>query len=142
MAEMSSAPTKRAMTEIMKLKTSIHHLEGHVRELSRLENGLHMEEEPATAKEKENWKTVLGVIPGKAVVEVLLEYNIQEVSSFNWASDQATGQRWETHGSCSAAGCGNVATLCLFGNVRSVAAAYRHQRPGSCVCLLHCHHMS
>lgn len=80
MAESSSGPTKRAMSEIMKLKMSIHHLEGHVRELSHLENGLQFDDEPATAKEKENWATLLANIPGKAVVEILLEYLNQEVS--------------------------------------------------------------
>lgn len=71
------------MTEIMKLKTSIHHLEGHVRELGRLENGLLVDDEPATAQEVENWNAILANIPGKAVVEVLLEYVIQEVSLRN-----------------------------------------------------------
>ena len=78
--EASSAPTKRAMTEIMKLKNSIHHLEGHVRELGRLENALQVDDEPATAQEIENWNVILANIPGKAVVEVLLEYAVQEVS--------------------------------------------------------------
>lgn len=67
------------MTEIMKLKNSIHHLEGHVRELGRLENVLQVDDEPATAQEIENWKVILANIPGKAVVEVLLEYAVQEV---------------------------------------------------------------
>jgi hypothetical protein len=33
-----------------------------------------------TEEEKENWVKVKGVIPDKAVVEVLLEYLLQEVS--------------------------------------------------------------
>lgn len=64
----------------MKLKTSIHHLEGHVRELGRLENGLLADDEPATTQEVENWNVLLANIPGKAAVEVLLEYAVQEVS--------------------------------------------------------------
>jgi hypothetical protein len=70
------------MLEIAKLKNSIHHLEGHVRDLAHLENDLAVEEEPATPKEKENWNKLLACIPPKAVVEVLLEYLIQEVSTF------------------------------------------------------------
>jgi hypothetical protein len=81
-SESSAAPTKRAMLEIAKLKNSIHHLEGHVRDLAHLENDLAVEEEPATPKEKENWNKLLACIPPKAVVEVLLEYLIQEVSTF------------------------------------------------------------
>jgi hypothetical protein len=67
------------MTEIMKLKMSIHQLEGHVRELGRLENGLLADDEPVTAQEAQNWNVMLANIPGKAVVEVLLEYVVQEV---------------------------------------------------------------
>jgi hypothetical protein len=70
------------MLEIAKLKNSIHHLEGHVRDLAHLENDLAVEEEPATPREKENWNKLLACIPPKAVVEVLLEYLIQEVSTF------------------------------------------------------------
>lgn len=79
--ESSLAPTKRAMLEIAKLKASIHHLEGHVRDLGNLENALVVEDEPATSEEKANWNKLLACIPPKAVVEVLLEYLIQEVSS-------------------------------------------------------------
>jgi hypothetical protein len=80
--ESSVAPTKRAMLEIAKLKASIHHLEGHVRDLGNLENALVVDEEPATSDEKANWHKLLACIPPKAVVEVLLEYLIQEVSSY------------------------------------------------------------
>lgn len=64
----------------MKLKMSIHHLEGHVRELGHLNNGSQVDDEPASAQDRANWATILANVPGKAVVEVLLEYVTQEVS--------------------------------------------------------------
>jgi hypothetical protein len=67
------------MLEIAKLKNSIHSLEGHVRDLAKLENALAVEDAPATMDEKENWRKLMACIPPKAVVEVLLEYLIQEV---------------------------------------------------------------
>jgi hypothetical protein len=79
--EQAAASTKRAMLEIAKLKSSIHHLEGHVRDLANLDNGLVVDDEPATAADQENWRRFQASLPSKAVVEVLLEYLIQEVST-------------------------------------------------------------
>jgi hypothetical protein len=68
------------MSEIAKLKNSIHQLEGHVRDLSHLDNALVVDDEPATPQEQENWRRLQAALPSKGVVEVLLEYLIQEVS--------------------------------------------------------------
>lgn len=76
--EPTAASTKRAMGEIAKLKSSIHHLEGHVRDLAHLDNALVVDDEPATPQEQENWRRLQASLPNRAVVEVLVEYLIQE----------------------------------------------------------------
>jgi hypothetical protein len=80
--ESSSSSSRRALAEINRLKESISHLEEHVRYIS---SG-HDEDEgvgsllPATKDEQRIWDNIKGLFPDKAVVEVMLEYAVIEVS--------------------------------------------------------------
>lgn len=80
-AEASSAPTRRALAEINRLKRSIQQLEENIRDISSAGDGLEQVGPPATPEEQKNWEIVKAAVPERVVVEVLLEYMVTEVSA-------------------------------------------------------------
>jgi hypothetical protein len=92
------------------MKASVRQLQANIEALeTKLEVEVAETDDP---QERANWNRIRVIIPDKAVVEVLLEYLLQEVRLFISLAD------------ISATGYGSVETLSLYGRPPLRAKAY------------------
>jgi hypothetical protein len=102
------------------MKASVRQIQANI---EALEIGLEVEaRETDDPREQANWARVQAVIPDQVVVEVLLEYLLQEVSYQSISADS------------SVTGYGNAAISSDSGKPLSLATVFRQPEPACFAC--------